>query len=621
MLDLGALSGRIVIEGVQAAQQGINSVTTSLRESSSQMKQYAFTAGEIKGAFIAIGGAISGISTYGVKLTDDLKKSLNSLQVETGASATEMEGLEQSLKNIYGNNFGEDFNDIAKSMAEVKKQTNLVGQELEDTTTNALAMRDSFDMEIGESIRAVDMMMKQFGVTSEEAYNLIAQGAQNGLDKNQNLLDSINEYGVHFKQLGFDAEEMFNMFSNGAEAGVFDLDKLGDAVKEFGIRAQDGSNTSIEAFKALGFNAEEMQHRFAAGGEIANEAFQEVTQALIKCDNKVTQTTAGVNLFGTMYEDLGIKAIAALTKTEGALDAQKDTLTAIKDIKYDDLGSAFAGIGRQLEVDVLIPFGERLLPYLNDFANWIQDNREEISNTLGDAFNTVANGVDWLATNLDTLIPILAGTLTGILAFKSAATIITVVDTLTTSVNGLKSAFTFLSANPIVAAFMGIGVAIGAVTVYTMDAKAKQAALNDEYQRTIELASDMTGATQSTIEELEKERNVLESNFTHYDALKGKINNLEEARDKANAKWERGIELTQEESYAFDRAQSEIVDTEMAMDALTDKLVKQYGSMDAAKERVEAYKTRIKNAKEANELLAKSTDSQSTALINSKCIC
>ena len=87
------------------------------------------------------------------------------------------------------------------------------------------------------------MMMKQFGVTSDEAFNLIAQGAQNGLDKNGNLLDSINEYSVHFKQLGFDAEDMFNMFSNGAKAGVFDVDKLGDAVKEFGIRCKDGSNT------------------------------------------------------------------------------------------------------------------------------------------------------------------------------------------------------------------------------------------------------------------------------------------------------------------------------------------------------------------------------------------
>src|SRR4030042_1879790 len=109
-------------------------------------------------------------------------------------------------------------------------------------------------MEVNESIRSADMMMKTFGDTGEEAYNLIAQGAQWGLDKNGNLLDSINEYSVHFQQLGLDSTDMFNMFQNGAMAGVFDIDKLGDAVKEFGIRVKDGSDGTKEAFKMLGLD-------------------------------------------------------------------------------------------------------------------------------------------------------------------------------------------------------------------------------------------------------------------------------------------------------------------------------------------------------------------------------
>ena len=162
-----------------------------------------------------------------------------------------MDGLKESLLSIQGGNYGESFEDVAESLASVKQQTGLADQALEDFTRNALVLRDTFDMEVPQSTRAADMMMKQFGVTGTEAFNLIAQGAQEGLNKNDNLLDSINEYSVHFKQLCFDAEEMFNMFSNGAETGVFDVDKLGDAVKEFGIRAKDGSKTTTEAFEAL----------------------------------------------------------------------------------------------------------------------------------------------------------------------------------------------------------------------------------------------------------------------------------------------------------------------------------------------------------------------------------
>ena len=38
-----------------------------------------------------------------------------------------------------------------------------------------------------------------------------------GLDKNGDLLDTINEYSVHFKDAGYSAEEMFNSLKNGED--------------------------------------------------------------------------------------------------------------------------------------------------------------------------------------------------------------------------------------------------------------------------------------------------------------------------------------------------------------------------------------------------------------------
>lgn len=249
-------------------------------------------------ATTAISVAMVGVGTVAVKTSDDCKGALNTLQAQTGATAEEMEGLKDTLLSIYSNNYGESFEDVAESLANVKQQTGLAGQALEDFTKNALILRDTFDMEVTESTRAADMMMRQFGVTGEEAFNLIAQGAQNGLDKNGNMLDSINEYSVHFKQLGLDAEDMFNMMSNGAQKGVFDYDKLGDAIKEFGIRAKDGSDSTKEAFSALGLDADKITQAFANGGEGAEQAFQQVNEALANCDDKVLQNQAGVALWG-----------------------------------------------------------------------------------------------------------------------------------------------------------------------------------------------------------------------------------------------------------------------------------------------------------------------------------
>ena len=46
---------------------------------------------------------------------------------------------------------------------------------------------------------------------------MIIQGTQAGLNKNGDMLDTINEYSTYFRKLGLDSSEMFNMLANGSE--------------------------------------------------------------------------------------------------------------------------------------------------------------------------------------------------------------------------------------------------------------------------------------------------------------------------------------------------------------------------------------------------------------------
>lgn len=464
MIDLGTLVAKIQVDSgnsisdLQNFQKNVENAKNKSTGLKDTLKKLA--AGFALGAAIKkTADAVVGC----VKRADELKESLNTLQTQTGATDEEMQGLGDSLKNIYADNYGESFDDIAVALAEVKNQTNLTGTELERTTENALALSDTFDFEIQESTRAADMMMKQFGVTSDEAFNLIAQGAQNGLDKNGNLLDSINEYSVHFKQLGFDAEDMFNMFSNGAKAGVFDVDKLGDAVKEFGIRCKDGSNTTIEAFESLGFNADELQQKFAQGGESAQDAFQEVVTALNNCDDEVVKNTAGVNLFGTMWEDMGADAVKALTDTNGEFDKTADNLNKIKEIKYDSLENAFEGIKRQIETGLVLPIGEKLLPKLNEFANYINDNMPDIKNTVESVMDGICSAISFVTDNLNIIIPILAAAVTGFTAFQIISTIAPLFTMIQTAIAGTTTVQAALNAVMVANPFGAVAVALAAL--------------------------------------------------------------------------------------------------------------------------------------------------------------
>jgi len=323
------------------------------------------------GAAASLAAFTIAMGVKGVNAASELEKAVNDVTTQTGAGKKEMGGFRDILTDLYAQNFGESFEDLGKSLAEVKKQTKLSGTELENFTKNALILRDTFEFEVTESTRAAKQMMDQFGISGDDAFNLIAQGAQKGLNKNDDLLDSINEYSVQFKSIGLDADDMFEMFGAGAESGAFSIDKIGDAIKEFNIRSKDMSKGSAEGFKALGLNADNMFKKFAGGGAKAQEAFFQVIQKLGAIKDKTKQNAVGVALFGAQFEDLEAQGILALGNLGNEFDQTKKTMDSINQIRYNTFGEAMAGIGRQIEVGLLIPFGQLLLPMLNKFSSWI----------------------------------------------------------------------------------------------------------------------------------------------------------------------------------------------------------------------------------------------------------
>ena len=280
---------------------------------------------------------------------DEYNKAMNQLSASTGAVGDELENLKEISKDVFANNYGEDYNDVADAVANVKKQLgDISDEELQSVTESALVLRDVFGYEIAESTRAAKAMAESFGISGKKSMELIAAGAQNGLDYSGELIDSINEYSAQFAKVGLDADDMFNIFQKGAENGAWNLDKVGDAVKEFSIRSIDGSKTTAEGFSAIGLNADEMTQKFGQGGETAKQAFSETISALSAMEDPIAKDAAGVSLFGTMWEDLGADTVASLGQTQDALYDTGEALDKIKEVKYDNVGSAIEGLKRAI---------------------------------------------------------------------------------------------------------------------------------------------------------------------------------------------------------------------------------------------------------------------------------
>jgi phage-related minor tail protein len=395
-LNVGELYAQLTLESGEF-DKGVNGIKGQLGQLGG-MVTGAFV-GIMAGAVTALGGAM----VAGVAGVNNYQKAMNGLQAQTGATADEMASMGDQIKNIYSRNFGESFQDIADTMAYAKQATGALGEELEYLTQDALMLRDTFGMDVTESLRGADSLMEQFGSTGTEAMAMIAEATQKGLNKNGDLVDTIEEYSIYFNQAGLGAQEMFGILENASKAGVRNLDYVGDAFKEMVIRTKDGSKTTIEAYKALGLNADKMMSDFAQGGEKGKQAYQTMMEALNAIQDPVEKNTIGVALFGTKFEDLEAKAIEAMANMDGTIKGSVDTLNEINEIKYDDFGSAMQGLGRQLMVGLIMPLGEKLLPHLNNFANWIQAKIPQIQAFFAGLGQKVVEIFGGMGSEIDTI--------------------------------------------------------------------------------------------------------------------------------------------------------------------------------------------------------------------------
>lgn len=352
----------------------------------------------------AMGTGAIAATKYLADLGGEWQTATNQVAASTGAAGKELEGLRDVMEDVYAANYGDSVADVGDAVAMVNRNmANLDQNGLTAATEGALALRDAFEYDVAESTRAAEAIRKNFGSSAEEAFSLIAAGAQNGLDYSGELIDTINEYSSQFAKLGFDADGMFNILQAGADGTAWNLDKVGDAIKEFSIRAIDGSDSTVEAFTSLGYNAENIMATFAAGGEGANKAFFDVINTLMAVDDKVERDALGVALFGTMWEDLGTEAMEAMAGASQAAYDTEGALEKINQVKYNDLDSAIQGIGRQMEV-ALLPAADAVYQSLMDSMPEITEAMEEVSPVIAEIAGDFA---DWAGGAISDGLPVL----------------------------------------------------------------------------------------------------------------------------------------------------------------------------------------------------------------------
>lgn len=363
------------------------------------------------GGFSVLKGALANLVSEGINkvldglkdLTSDSSNAYAQFAAATGTATDAMGEYQTAIENVYKNNFGESLEDVAGKMAKVKEITGEIDPtNLQTMTEKAMTLEDVFGMDMTESLRGVQSLMNHFGISSEEAFDLMSSGAQQGLNYSDELGDNIAEYAGKFAEAGFSADEYFQLLQNGSQGGAYNLDKVNDAVNEVTTRLADG--TIGDALDSFDSNTQDVFKAWQEGKATQQDVINAIVQNIKNTTNEQDKMNLAATAFGTMAEDGGTKFVESLSSVGDSFDDVKGKADELADVKYDTPQSALEGIGRTLKVDMLQPIVDKLMPYLNKVAAWVTANLPAITQKVMDigtkikdeVVPAVKNIIDWV---------------------------------------------------------------------------------------------------------------------------------------------------------------------------------------------------------------------------------
>lgn len=376
---------------------------------------------------------------------DSINTSGNIIQAQTGMKGQDLELAKESTKSLFADNMSKSPQEAAQSLSAVNQLTGLTGDGLESVTRAGLLLQDTFGYGLTDSIKSAGTLQQQFGLQGAEAFDLIIQATQAGLNKNGDLLETINASSDKFKSLGIGGQEMFNMLVNGAQNGNVSISSLGNAVNEFSKKAVSGGKDASEGFAALGLDAGRMTDAFGSGGEAAKQAFLETVNALNTMDDPVSRNIAGTKLFGNSWGELGQQGLAALSELNGSVSTSSQHLEELNQLKFGNASSAITSLANTINTGLAGPMTGAVMfitNIINDFTTGLQGKVDEINGIFGMLGLGIGIMGGFISDNWAIIAPIIFGIIAALNA-KAACDLASAAATmvLTVAQNALNAAF------------------------------------------------------------------------------------------------------------------------------------------------------------------------------------
>lgn len=363
----------------EGSKKGIEKFNDALNSIGSAASKVAKPVGVVSGL---VAGAFVGVGAVAMNEAVSVSEASTMIQNRLGLTSKETKSTMKVLENLFNDGWSSDRTELVDLITEIKQQIKgLDDVQLENVAKQVQSLSKTFGVDYNESIRAVNQMMGQFGIESEDALDIVAKGFQNGLNFRGDWLDTIWEYSVHMKSMGLSAEEFYAIFSKSMDKSAFSIDKVGDLIKESGIRMGDLSDSSRSAYESLGLDADKYFTAISNGGQEANDAFFEIIQAIRNVGDAKKRDEIATKLMGTPYEDLESSILDVFANVKDGVVDTDGTIAEMVDNMENSYSQKLQSTKNKIK-SAFEPLGSELLDIVNDNMPLIMDALDSLVNAM-----------------------------------------------------------------------------------------------------------------------------------------------------------------------------------------------------------------------------------------------
>lgn len=213
------------------------------------------------------------------------------------------------------------------------------GDDLKTFSNEVQAVADSFNADLRETLIATNALSKQFGISANEALQLVKDGFLAGGDANGEFLDTLKEYPAYFKEAGISADQFVAIVTQTNKMGIFS-DKGVDAIKEANLRLREMTTATAAALDGIGISSEQVQKDLQTGTKTTFDVMQDVSAKLAELpDNAATVGAAIADIFGGPGEDAGLQYLRTLKDISTNMDEVKGEAGVLAQLQEEQLQS------------------------------------------------------------------------------------------------------------------------------------------------------------------------------------------------------------------------------------------------------------------------------------------